>query len=456
MAQSYKAGETKTRPGVYYRYTTDSVQTAGAVDGIAAIVLNAQWGKQGEVTTHETAASIEKAYGSDVATMLKTAGASTVLVCRLKGSGGAKASVQVSDVCTIMAKYEGVGKALKVKIQQKISDERTKQALVLDGVTLLETFEFAGSSDDVDAAVAAMAASEYVELAKLKSGTVAVGEHTLTGGANPTVTAADYMEGFEALESYTYNVLCTDSTDVAVATLLKSYADEAASQGKHFIGVAGAPETATFDAKKANAKALNSAKMVYFGSGWKTASGDTIEGAKAAAYVAGKIAATPSSESIVHSVISGATDVTERLTNAQYVSAIENGLLLLSVGSGGEIWLDSGITTLTTLGANEDAGWKKIKRVKVRNELFDRLDRATAPLVGKVNCNADGIAAVIQAGMGVLTSMVAENKLETGATFTTDPENPYAGDSAWFIVDALDIDALEKVYLHYQFSYSSN
>lgn len=456
MAQLYRAGEQKTRAGVYYRYTTNSVPTAGAIDGIAAIVINASWGPQETVTVHETISSVEKAYGSEVATMLKTAGASTVLVSRLKGTSGAKAQVNLASIGTIKAKYEGAGKSLKVKVQAKADDTTKKQVLVLDGTTLLESFEYANSADETTAIKEATAKSDYIEITTTASGVIPVNEYTLTGGQNPTVTAADYMKGFEALESYRYNVLCTDSVDTAVALLMKAYADEAATQGKHFIAVAGAPTSVEFATRLSTAKSMNSSKMVYFGSGWTTADGQTIDGAKAVAYVAGVIAATPSDESIVHSVISGAVDVTERLTNTKFVQAIENGLLLLSVGAGGEVWFDSGITTLTTLGTNEDAGWKKIKRAKVRQELFDRLDRVTAPLVGKVNCNPDGIAAVIQAGMGVISAMVAENKLMTGAEIIEDPENPYGADSAWFIINAVDVDALEKIYLHYQFSYSAN
>ena len=87
---------------------------------------------------------------------------------------------------------------------------------------------------------------------------------------------------------------------------------------------------------------------------------------------------------------------------------------------------------------------------------MDRIDRAVAPLVGKVNCDADGVAAVIQAGMGVITSMIAERKLMAGATMTLDADNPYTADSAWFVIQADDIDTIEKLYLHYQFRYSQN
>jgi hypothetical protein len=52
--------------------------------------------------------------------------------------------------------------------------------------------------------------------------------------------------------------------------------------------------------------------------------------------------------------------------------------------------------------------------------------------------------------------MVSEGKLASGAKFVEDTANPASGDSAWFVVQADDIDSLEKIYLQYQFRYSQN
>ena len=53
---------------------------------------------------------------------------------------------------------------------------------------------------------------------------------------------------------------------------------------------------------------------------------------------------------------------------------------------------------------------------------------------------------------GLLKDMAREKKILDGATFTLDAENPKTSDSAWFVVEADDIDSLEKIYLHYRFS----
>ena len=79
------------------------------------------------------------------------------------------------------------------------------------------------------------------------------------------------------------------------------------------------------------------------------------------ARLAGAVSATPSNKSIVHRAIKNASDIPEKFTNSQYEEAIQGGNPL-SKNSDGQIWFDSGVTTLTILDENQDAGWKKLKR----------------------------------------------------------------------------------------------
>ena len=89
--------------------------------------------------------------------------------------------------------------------------------------------------------------------------------------------------------------------------------------------------------------------------------------------------------------------------------------------------------------------------------MIDRLDRVLMPKVGRVSADTDGVADVIQAGQRILDAMANnEGKLFPGAKFVEDPTRPFEGDSAWFIIQADDIDSLEKIYLQYQFRYSQN
>ena len=128
---------------------------------------------------------------------------------------------------------------------------------------------------------------------------------------------------------------------------------------------------------------------------------------------------------------------------------------MLSQGPEGEVWFDSGINTLNVLEENQDAGWKKIRRTKTRFELFDRLHRTISPVIGKINCDSDGIANVIKLAKDVLDAMTREGKLMDGADIYEDPQEPHGPEDVHFIVAATDLDSLEKVYLNYQFNFSA-
>jgi hypothetical protein len=152
--------------------------------------------------------------------------------------------------------------------------------------------------------------------------------------------------------------------------------------------------------------------------------------------------------------LTGAVDLTEPLTNNQYERAITGGLLTFSTSAANTVWVEQGINTLVLPGSTDDVGWKKIKRVKVRFELMQRLNDTVEPLVGRINNDPDGRMTVIQVSNGVCNAMVSERKLLSGAHAELDPSNVPKGDSAWFLIYADDIDALEKLYFTFKFRFA--
>ena len=265
MAKSYIAGETKIRPGIYQRYTNiGGAVGAGARDGVNAIVTNASWGPVGVATVHETAKSIRDTYGNDdlikAALAIKTGGAQKVYIYRPEGSGGAK-GVATLGAAKVEAKYPGA-RALKVKVQAKPGSTTTKQFLVIEGTTVLESFDFAvNETDETASLIAATAKSNYVVVEAPSTGVVNAAEVELSGGKNATLTAENYADAFYALEPFVFNVLSTDTADTAVATLMGEYVKEAYDGGKFIVGVAGAPTTVDFATRCSTAKAFNNKQM---------------------------------------------------------------------------------------------------------------------------------------------------------------------------------------------------
>lgn len=481
MAVFYNAGEQKSRPGLYQRYVNRSYANDDSVearDGFCAIPIQASWGPLGKVVANTNVNQLYTNYGYGTygtgytvpaAAAMFAGGAATVYTYRL-GTGGTQATKSLASgaesetgkTITVTAKYPGT-LPISVAVQAKLGDSSMKQLLVYADGVQVESFDFAADQTAEGAnLIAAAAGSNYVTLASTSAPTVvavlAVASGALTGGVNPTVTNANYSSAFDALEPYYYNTIALDVDDDASMTLsllLQAYLDGAYQTGKLGIAVVGEKTTVAFDTRVSHAQQFNDPKVVYLGGGYMAGT-ESRDGVLAICYTAGIIAATPSNQGITHSVINGATDLCESLTFAQYSAAVEYGMLLLSLSPDGAVWYDSGVNTWT--GAEDstmDKGWGKIRRVKVRFELMDRLDRALAPKVGRISADSDGVADVIQSGQRVLDAMADnEGKLVSGATFEEDPDNPFTTDSAWFIIQADDVDSLEKIYLQYQFRYS--
>ena len=467
----YNEGENKKRPGVYQRHANVGFESpTGAQDGYCAIPIQAAWGPLGKVVKNVHVSELEKVYGTGTygtgytvpaAAAMFEGGASVVYTYRM-GTGGKQASKELAEGLTATAKYPGT-MPISVAVREKLGATGVKQLLVYAGTAQVENFEFDADTKNEGAnLIAAAADSNYLTIAGEAAAVpvLAVASGALTGGENPTVTNSDYSAAFAALEPYYYNCIALDVDDdetMTLSLLLQAYLDNAYSLGKLGMAIVGEKSTVDFDDRCAHAKAFNDAKVVYLGGGWKCGTADK-DGALSICYTAGIIASTPSNQGITHTVITGATDLCESLTYAQYDQAIACGMLMVSMSPDGNIWYDAGLNTLINPEVStQDDGWKKIRRVKVRFEMIDRLDRALAPKVGKVSADSDGVADIIQTGQRILDQMsYSEGKLQVGALFSADPANPYNGDSAWFIIQADDIDSLEKIYLQYQFRYSQN
>lgn len=470
MAIHYNVGERKVRPGIFQRYTNSgSNPIVGASDGICAIPVKANWGPLGLVIGQTQKGTLAKnygtgAYGKDytipAAEAMFDGGATTVYTYRL-GSGGKAANIQVAEGLTATAKYVGT-MAISVAVQAKLGDAAKKQFLVYVGNALMETWEFdADKATEGANLIKAAEGSKYVTLvgACVEVPALAVASGKLSGGENPTVTNEDYSKAFAAFEPYYYNTIALDIDDdenMTLSLLLKAYLESASRYGKNAIAVVGEKTSVEFETRLSHASMFDSEMAVYLGGGWMSGTANK-DGVLATCYTAGVIAATPANKAITHAVVSGATALCETRTYAEYEAAINAGMLMVSLAQNGSVWYDSGVNTLINLEEGiQDAGWKKIRRMKTRIELFHRLDLVLEPKVGRLPQNEDGIANIVQAGQRTVDAMVSEGKLFAGATFMQDPDNPAEADSAWFVIKADDVDSLEKIYLHYMFRYSQN
>ena len=473
MASFFIPGEQKIRPGVYFRYENyGAPPLAGADDGRCAAVLRSNWGPLGQAVTIENFNDIAAIYGDGgaegtTAVILEQfrGGARSVTAVRI-GSGGTQGSYQIMSgspaipVIQLTMRHPG-NRAFALTIRPTLDDPNNRKELLLtEGTASLERFTFASGTgvDQVAALMSAAAASAYFTLTKLAdaaAGLTTINQAAITPGTNPTAyDVAAYSAAFEILEAQRWNVLAIDTNDVGVQAVMQMYLNRVYRGGKFVIGVLGEDSAVGIETRMQHASAFNDYQIVYVGTGFIDSAGTRYEGWQAAARVAGLIAGTPSNESITHTVITGAVDMTEPLTNNMYERAILAGMLTFSTSSTNAVWVESGINTLNAPTANDDAGWKKIKRVKVRFELMQRMNDTVEGLIGNIDNNENGRMTIVQSGNAVCNAMVTERKLLTGAQCEIDPDNTPTGDSAWFRVTADDIDALEKMYFTFRFRFA--
>lgn len=466
MGSFYNVGELKNRPGVYRRYeNVGNGEIPTAIKGVFAIAIHANNGPLDTVSvfTKEDIDEFKQIYGTgetaDAVLALFDGGATKVYVYRL-GTGGTNGAAAISasetTLLTISTKYP-TSIPFKVTIKTKLGETGVKQFLVYNDTELVETIEFASGSSDCATLVEAINANSiYLSATKSADGEVPnVSGTILADGDDPTVNTDSYSAAFTAFEPFKWNMMVLDTVDTTVHALVKAYINRIFLEGALGVCALGEPTTIAFDTRKSHASAFNDEKIIYFGSGYEDADGNKIDGYKSIAVQAGIIGSLESNQSATHTVVQGAVNTLEVLKNSQYEDAIKSGMILLSPNDEGQVWFDSAINTLVTPGPDQDDGWKKIRRTSTRFEMFDRIDRALAPLIGKVDCDDIGIGDCIIKGQSILDSMVKEGKLIDGATFSEDSTKTRGSDYAYFVIAANDKDSLEKIYLTYQFRFTA-
>jgi len=473
MSGTFVVGETKIRPGVYTRReNAGGVEIAGAVNGIGAAVIRANWGPLNKIVWIESPVDAAAAFGLpgtghtvNIIDEMLTGGASKVAAVRA-GSGGTAATITLKDttgspvnVVTITAKYPGA-RPFSVTIRDSLADANKRECIIYSGTSEFEKVTFAkGATGDGEPAaiVAALANSANFTATKVADGTkalAAVSSTAFTAGTDPAVTSAEYSSALNVLEAAAWNVLIVDTSDTAVHALVAAFIDRIYEAGSNSIAVIAEPKTVALATRMQNAAAFNDEKIVFPLNSAYDASGTLYDGYLLAARIGGMVAAIPSNQSLTHEVVRGMVSQAEPLTNTEIETALQSGCLVLSTNTSGQIWIEQGINTLITPSGNQDAGWKKIRRVKTRFELIDRISDTTAPLIGKVNNDSDGRAAIIAGANGVIKRMIGEKKLLDG-TCIEDTSNPAVGDSAWFIIAVDDIDSIERIYLTFRFRFSA-
>ena len=470
MSRYLNYGETAVRPGNYFNYDKKGNEpAAGASDGITAVLFKSNWGPLNKAIIRTADEGYAGDFGTggttNVIALTYEGGTREAILVRI-GTGGTAATVTLknnaatpADAVKFTAKYVG-SRAFTISVRDSISDENLRECIIYDGTAEFEKAEFTKSdTDEVAALVAAFADSENFIVAKASesaSGKLAtVTQSAFTAGTDPTASTTEYSAGFSVLDQYEQNCVIVDTSDYAVIALMNAYVQRMFNAGKNVIGVGGENKTVALETRMQHAAACNANNMVYVLNGnLDHAIYGTIDGYQTAAKIAGMISGTSCKFSLTHTVLSSITALNELLSEGDIKNGELSGCLVLTLNSTRQVWIDSAITTLVTLAANQDSGWKKIRRTKTRFELLTRANNTVDEMIGKVDNDPAGRIAIMDAIRTIGVAMIGEGKIQY-IKVTEDAAHPAEGDSCWFIIDVIDKDSAEHIYLRYLFRYST-
>ena len=467
MAGTFILGETKVRPGSYFNIQKKGGNAAaGIMNGVTAVIFKADFGPLNTAVELSAEDGYEQTFGTGLTTdAIREAiagGAKTIIACRV-GNGGTQGTIVLKDTAkedalSITAKYPG-DKDFTVTVREKLSDSTLKECIFYTGTTEFEKVEFVSGEGEAKALVDTLASSKNfkAELKPDKESALLeiVSQSAFTKGTNPQTTTGDYSNAFAQVEPHEFNTICLDTEDTEIHLLLQSFVNRIFDAGSLAQAVVAEKHTVELETRIKHAAAFNDEKMNYVLNAWVDEQGTAIDGYQTAARIAGMIGAVAANSSLTHTVISGFTEILEKLTNTDMISAEKRGCIVLSYNKAKQVWIDNAINTLITPADNQDDGWKKIRRVKTRFELIRRINTTTDDLVGKVDNDNNGRATVISQIQGVGDSMREEGKLVACAV-TESSAYKADGDSAWFDIDVIDKDSMEHIYLTFLFRFSTN
>ncbi len=467
MAGTFVLGEKKVRPGTYFNIQKNVDDAAPSyINGVTAVVFRADFGPLNTVVELSAKDNYESLFGraltTDAIREAVAGGAQTIIACRV-GSGGTLAEISLEDTAkeaavTITANYPGA-KEFTITVREKLSDSSRKECIIYAGTEEFEKAEFAAGAGEAIALAEALSDSKnfHVTVKEGKEEAVLsnVSQVSFTGGTNPATTTEDYSNAFAQAEAYEFNTICVDTEDVSVHLLLLSFVRRIFDAGLMVQAVVAEKHTVDLESRMQHAAAFNDEKMNYVLNAYVKEQGKEIDGYQTAARIAGMIGACASNSSLTHTVVEGFTEILEKLTNTQIITAENKGCIVLSNNRSKQVWIDSAINTLIVPAENQDDGWKKIRRVKTRFELMRRVIVAMDELIGSVDNDSNGRSTVIKHMQDVADAMVEEEKL-VSCKVTESEEYAAEVDSAWFNIAVVDKDSMEHAYLTFKFQFSSS
>jgi hypothetical protein len=434
MAGGTFTSQNKVRPGVYINTTSQGATVGTAGDrGVAALPLMLGWGASKKIIPLQATDDIKTVLGYDLTAsqllLVKEAlkQAKTLLLYRV--NTGTKAAATVGAL-TGTAKFGGVrGNDLKLIIQVNVDDSAKYDVKTLVSNVQVDLQTVAN--------IAGLVSNGWIDFSGTGALTTTAGA-SLVGGADGSVTNADYTDFLAALELFDFDTVGLPSTDGTLKSVFTS-----------FVRRLREDEGRKIQAVLENYPSADYEGIISVKNGVILSDGTALTAAQAVAWVTGATAAAAIDESLTYSTYDGAVDANPRYTNSQIITALQNGEFLFTLNDGRAI-VEQDINSLKSFTPTKGKTFVKNRILRVLDGIAKDFKRIYERYyIGKVDNNADGRNLFRKECISYMEGL--QNR---GALQNFDAQNDVTvtqgieADAVFTEAYAQPVDSIEKIYMN--------
>ena len=406
---------------------------------MVAICEPLSWGPVGQIQTVEAGADTTPFVGYDITEIParflqeifkgtnRTDGPREVLLYRPPASSSAQAKATVGSL-TATAKYPGArGNDITLVITALTEPESTFNVQTVVGGVIRDAQQAAQITDLVE--------NDWVTW----SGTGAITATTaeaLTGGVDGMVQTAAYSSFLTALEPYQFDVLIYDGEEATVLTAYQSFIERMVNDEGKYCQLVAAEMTNP-----------DSQFVINNISGAVMDDGTTFTPQQVCWWLGGAEAGASYNESLTYAAYPNAVDVNPRLTNSDYVDAINAGQVAL-LAEDGVVKVEQDINSLVTFTVENGRAFHKNRIIRLCSTIANDLYREFSDnYIGIVNNNDQGRTMFKSAIVNYLLTLQGEQAIQN---FDAEDITVTQGNDIDSVVVNLAIqvvDSIEKVYI---------
>jgi len=437
MAGGTWIDQNKVRPGVYINYKSAPASLATMGErGVVAIARVLDWGEQGKFYTIEEpsdCAKIGHSITDDEMLFVRqillgsnrTQGATKILLWSLSTTGGAKATVTLTNL-VVTAKYNGTyGNRLAVDVTAVDTNYLVQTYLdgrVVDAQTV--------------SAVSGLSANDYVVFTGT---TLAAAEKTsLTGGLNGTAADNAYSDFLSALELQKFDVVIYDGVEAVTKTAFAEFVKRLSNQeGVKCQAVLS--DTTNPD---------NECIINVYPQAVTLADGSTLAASELTWWVGGATAGANVFDSLTYAAYPDAVSINPILTSSQQEAAINAGKFAL-ISQFDKIQVLTDINSFTTFSVEKGKAFRKNRVIRTIFGLCNDIYRTFALYyIGAVHNDEEGRKALKAEILDLMNRYQGNRALQNVEAEDVTVLQGVDSDAVVIEIYCQPVDSIEKIYIN--------